>query len=337
MNIKTRLKSAFIRRSLNKRRISGPFVLGPAELFTLPHDANDKQNNSYYFSGHDMQGSSLLFRFAQRGIKKTEVWFAYKNTAGKAYINDIQLYTGETPAGVKCIKPGENWEFFWNGELRDIVTGRKCGAGFRGGFISSGNVFEFGHDVDAGVMAKAIAEQKWSKKFFSELSGNDQTHYEQPGIITGTLSLDGKETEIKLTAMRDHSFGKREWGYMNRHFWLMALFEDGSSLNANMVSYPVLCLETGYYISKGKTVSVESAKISGEVKPNAVPESFGISVKLSDGRSLEVACKKEAQFEFPFDNGAYTIYEGIGSFESGGIMGRGVLEFGWNGDASRYA
>ena len=145
-------------------------------------------------------------------------------------------------------------------------------------------------------------------------------HYEQPGQIAGTLVIDGKNMDIALPAMRDHSYGKRDWNYMNRHFWLMALFEDGSSLNANMVGYPVLReLQTGYLISKEGRTCVEAVHIVGDVPPNAVPESFTCRITLLDGTVLKLNCTKETQFEFPFCDGNYTIYEGIGSFELGGV------------------
>lgn len=337
MNIKMRVKDALIKFMLNKRSLSGSFDLESAERFILPSDSDESQNNSYYFSGADLKGNSLLFRFAQRGTKKNEVWFAYKSEDGEAYINEVQLYTGEAPAGVKCVEPGKKWEFFYNGELKDNYSDKKITVVFRGEFTSSVPVFEFGHDVDPGVMAKAIARQKWNRKFFDELQGNDQTHYEQSGKITGTLKLGEKEIDISLPAIRDHSYGKRDWNYMNRHFWLMSLFEDGSNLNANMVSYPVLELETGYCVSGGKTLCVESAEVIGDVVPKIVPESFILRVGLTDGRSFDVSCKKETQFDFPFEGGVYTIYEGVGSFETGGKKGRGILEFGWNGDASRHS
>jgi len=122
---------------------------------------------------------------------------------------------------------------------------------------------------------------------------------------------------------------------MNKHFWLMALMPDGRQLNANMVSYPVLKLMTGYYAGEGKTVGVEQARIAGDVKPHEVPETFTFDAKLTDGRTLNVLCRRDAVFPFPFDSGAYTIYEGVGSFELDGMRGRGILEFGWNGDAAR--
>jgi len=334
--MKQRLKQALIRRSLEKRRLANPFNEEQAERFTLPPDADDSQNNSYYFSAHDQKGNSLLFRHAQRGAEKTEVWFAFKDADGNAYINDDQLFTGDAPSRVNCAEPGKTWTFSYAGLVRHLKTNKVVNASFEGAFAAIGAMFEFGHDVDASVLAGAIAKEKWSKAFFADLQNNDQVHYEQPGMVTGELVLDGVRTSLSITAIRDHSYGKRDWNYMNKHFWLMALFEDGRSLNANMVSYPALTLQTGYFEANGKVTCATAARIIEDVqKPHTVPEAFTYEAALLDGRVLTVSCRREDVFVFPFESGAYTIYEGLGSFELDGVKGRGILEFGWNGDIAR--
>ncbi|MGI5849572.1 MAG: DUF7064 domain-containing protein [Christensenellales bacterium] len=339
MNLKKRLKTAFIQRSLDKRMFSYPFIVDAAEHFSLPPDADDNQNNSHYFSGHDLSGNSLLFRYAKRGKNKTEIWFAYKDADGNAFVNENQLcIEDDMSAGVKCKEPGRALTFHYDGDLRELSSGKLRKARFTGTFSSTGDIFEFGHHLDSRILAKAIAQQKWSKAFFRELRENDQVHYEQPGVIKGMLSIGQSSIDLSLPAMRDHSFGKRDWGYMNRHFWLMALLEDGSYLNANMVSYPILReLQTGYFVSDKGTACIDTAKVLGDIVPNAVPESFTYRVRLLNGDSLNIQCSREMQFIFPFSQGRYTIYEGIGTFDLNGVKGRGVLEFGWNGDSSRYA
>ena len=335
MNIFYPLKKALILRSLGKRRSTHPFLPEEAETYTMPADADEHQNNSYYFSCHDAAGTSLLVRHAQRGPDSVEVWFAYRDASGRAYINGRQLYpAGEAPSAVKCIEPGAEWAFSFDGEAQELSAGQPVRAKLDAKFTASGDIFEFGHDVDACVMAEAIAREKWSRAFFEELQSNDQVHYEQPGRVKGTLEMDGEAVSIDLPAMRDHSYGKRDWNYMNRHFWLMALMEDGRQLNANMVSYPVLKLATGYYLD-GAAVCVEQAHIKGDVQPHTVPQAFELTVGLADGRTLNAACRCEEVFTFPFADGAYTIYEGVGSFEIEGVRGRGILEFGWNRDSAR--
>ena len=188
--------------------------------------------------------------------------------------------------------------------------------------------------MDSSVLANAIARQKWSRDFFDELQRNNQVHYEQQGHMKGELSIEGMKIRIDAPAMRDHSYGRREWGYMNRHVWLMALLEDGSSLNVNFVSYPALHLSTGYFTSAEGTACITEATFDVDLVPGRAPATLTCRMKLLDGSERVLTCTKEEEFVFPCGD-AYTIYEGIGAFTVDGVSGRGVMEFGWNTDPLR--
>lgn len=334
MNMIHRLKRMLIQRSLERRKREQPFNTETAERYALPSNADETQINSYYFTCHDTKGMSLLLRYAQRGGGKTEVWLAYRDSAGNAYMNERTLYEDHVPAGVTCIEPGREWTFHYDGEVRSMASGAAQQARFTGTFTASEAPFEFGYHMDSSVLAGAIAQQKWRRGFFDELQKNNQVHYEQQGRIQGELSVSGQRIRIDAPAMRDHSYGRRDWGYMNRHGWLMALLEDGSALNANFVSYPALCLASGYYTSAHGTVCVCEVSLGSQPVPGKAPQMLMYKVKLADGTALSVACQKEAEFVFPCGD-AYTIHEGVGTFTTGGVYGRGIMEFGWNNDPSR--
>ncbi len=334
MNIIQRLKKALILRSLERRKHEHPFDAESAERYTLPAGADKAQINSYYFTCHDAKGMSLLLRFAQRGGGKTEVWFAYRDASGNEYMSNRTMVESSVPAGVSCVQPGKKWTFFYDGEVRSLISGAAQHTRFTGTFVAGDAPFEFGYHMDSSVLAGAIAQQKWRKGFFDELQQNNQVHYEQQGRVHGELTLGGQYIKIDAPAMRDHSFGRRDWAYMNRHVWLMALLEDGSALNANFVSYPTLQLASGYYTSARGTVCVTEVSFGSQPAPGKAPQTLMYKVKLADGTELSVACTREAEFVFPCGD-AYTIHEGVGTFTSGGVYGRGIMEFGWNNDLSR--
>ena len=125
---------------------------------------------------------------------------------------------------------------------------------------------------------------------------------------------------------------------MNRYIWLMALMENGDALNVNMVRYPAINeLQTGYLVSNGKTICVhEATSIDNMECSGRVPHKFQYMVKLVDNRSFNVSCEKELEYIFPFNNGAHTIFEGIGSFNINGLKVRGIMEFGFNSDSTRW-
>ncbi|RZB94432.1 uncharacterized protein BDFB_004454, partial [Asbolus verrucosus] len=72
--------------------------------------------------------------------------------------------------------------------------------------------FNFDTDMDSCAMAKSMAYEKFSKEYFDNLKRNHQTHYEQHGDVKGTATINGKNYDICINAVRDHSFGlQREW------------------------------------------------------------------------------------------------------------------------------
>jgi hypothetical protein len=362
MNLKEKLKVALITKTIDKRKKNTPFNESYAELYNLPRDADYSMNNSYYFSGHDQEGNSLFFRLGKRGGGTNEVWFALKDTSGNIYYNKEQVSCNDTKeagyyesnnmanASIGCTEIGKKWEFNFNGKMSKAIldekmaaisSGQEIEAGFKGNFSASSCIFEFSRHMDTAPLARALAREKWDKNFMKNLKDNHQVHYEQLGDISGILTLGGQSKNIEIQAIRDHSYGKRDWAYMDRHIWLMALMENGEALNVNMVRYPAVNeLQTGYLISRGSedaAICIDSATSMDVIECSGkVPKEFHFSARMSDGQTFYVTCKKELEFIFPFDNGDYTICEGIGSFSYNGIRGRGIIEFGFNRDQARW-
>ncbi|MDR2083448.1 MAG: hypothetical protein LBP67_00410 [Bacteroidales bacterium] len=339
MNLFQKVKFSIIKNQIEKRKKNRPFDFEYAEKYEIPEGATNHPNNSYYFSLHDLTGKSILFRLAKRG-DRDELWLVYHDVDGKSYRNRDPLANNESKASVKCLKVGEEWQFQFNGPVIEVNSENKTPiqASLNATFTSTAPIFEFSRHSDSGATAKALAKEKLSKAFLKELSENHQVHYEQAGKASGTLQLDDKNISFDMRAMRDHSFGKRDWNYMDRHIWLMALLENGEVMNVNMVRYPAIFeMQHGYYEKDGKYINVFSCTEMDKITlSDKTPDSFTCEIKLVDGRNMKMICEKEIEVAFPFDNGAYTIFEGIGKLSVDGIKGRGIIEIGYNGDKNRW-
>ena len=337
MSIIENLKADIVRKNLDKKKKENPFDIHYAENYELLPGADIYDINSYFFSCHDMAGSSLMLRHAERGGDNTEVWFAYRDENGNEYINEKQYYEKEPPAtSVKCLESDARWFFSYEGKVKQQKSGKLMDAKFEGIFEASRTLFEFSHHLDSRVLARAIAKEKWTKDYFKALKQQDQVHYEQPGKLTGTVDIDGKKTQLSLNAMRDHSYGRRDWNYMNNHFWLTCLFDDGTSFNANVVSVPAIrSLATGYIEDGKEALGLWKASVDCEIKNYAVPERFSYTGEFLNGETFKVDCELQSVFVFSLDGGNYVIYEGVGTFDMNGKKGRGNLEFGFNGDETR--
>ena len=320
-------------KAIIKKRQKTAFDYPAAEAYVLPADADETVNNSYYFSAHGLDGTSLYCRLGIRSSFR-EVWFLYKK-GDCVYTHKTLIHKEDCP--LTCERVEEGWRFSYRGALTDDA-GKEHEASFLGTFVSREAPVDFFSHMPPVCTARAMAGERWSRAFFSEVQKNNQVHYEQFGRLTGVLSLDGEELGIDLPCVRDHSFGTRRWSYMNNHLWLMAVRED-SQLNFSMVSYPAMSvLELGNFKPReGGMRYIESAEYDrAAITAQDVPERLALTLRLSDGGSIgvEVECRYATEYLFR-DEGSYRLLEGIADLKIDGVSYRGILELGFNGDTGR--
>ncbi|MDY0345347.1 MAG: hypothetical protein WCR77_05135 [Bacilli bacterium] len=348
MKLTQNLKKKFMRNALKSSSQKHPFEIEKADHFLLSNLTGDNMTNSHYFSGHDMEGTSFFFRYAIRSNQTTEVWFCLKTNDGKIYVNTQELYSSSScPAHVRCDKTGEEMTFIFHGDVSlakkgdsDVLSLDKeiVKIDAKAHFIASMPPFDFSTMLDPNFVAEALAKQKWNKFFWRNLKLNRQVHYEQAGVIKLELTIKDQTFTYVLPAMRDHSFGYRDWDYMNRHIWLMVLFEDGEVLNLNMVNYPHMQdLMTGYRSIEGKHRSVRAITNLKELGTEGhVPQDIEVELPSLEGKTVTLNGKRDFVAKFTFNNDKYCIYEGVGEYTYGQKRGRGILEFGYNHDHARW-
>jgi len=328
-----RLKRAIMKGIIAGKQKKQPFDYAAGENFTINGDEDWTVNNSYYFSAHDpVTGESLYCRLGVRSVH-SEVWFCYSK-GDKVYVHEDMIYTSGSP--LKVAKTCDKWGFSYSGVLN--CNGESVRAEFSGEFTASDEAVDFFCHMPAIRTATAMAGEKWNKTFFSEVRKNNQVHYEQYGRLTGTISLDGVTKQIDLPCTRDHSFGKRDWNYMNNHLWLMAV-SDGWQINFSMVSYPAMSLiEVGNVKSPGMPMAYilsadydRRALLSGDAI-----EGIEVKLKLTDGRTISVKANTEHYKEYIFQGGEYRLIEGVGNFVVDGEKLRGNVEVGFNREKGRF-
>ena len=324
-----KLKRGIIQRGLEKRNREKPFDYDYAENFSLEGITDPLINNSYYFSAHS-EGLSFYARVGRR-VSMDETWFALY-LGGKMYSLPTEIYpAGESP--IKVAKEGDNWTISYKGTLNENDE-----VDFTGTFIPKQGPIDFTSNMPAVRMATGIANEKWSKDLFSSLQNiSGQCHYEQEGILKGEFTLNGAKTPFELPCVRDHSFGKRDWNYMNNHLWLMAVSSD-SQFNYSLVSYPAIsALEVGNYRDAAGMHYMLKADLNlSEVGTGEVPSSLSFSVLLDNGKSIPVKAKRLDGVTYHFQDGEYTLIENIAEFTIDGKTCRGILEIGFNHDRSRF-
>ena len=315
-------------------RVSSPEEL---ERPHLPEAGQDTFNDSYYFTAHGRDGSALITRLGFRADGKNEQWFILVTAAGREYRLDESAVTppaDHTSGSLKyvCLNPGSSWEILYDGPL--VSEGRSIQSSFKGIFSSPLPLFDFGDGMPPGPMAEAMAGQPWSREWFEELKRYDQVHYEQGGSIQGELDAGGEKYFFDFPSVRDHSFGPREWGFMDRHAWITAVLDDGRYFNLSLVDYPILTGIAAGYIAGRRNAApggyrplrgfpVLDDLFAGEI----VPETVGFTVRPVRNRRAEVEIYGERAYTWTM-GGDYSLTERIARFEVDGVPGRGILEFG---------
>lgn len=324
-----KLKTRIMKKQIAKKQKNKPFDYEAAEAFTLAENENPLVNNSYYFSAHG-ERESFYCRLGLRS-DRAEVWFYYSDGDDRL-VAKTNLYKGNPPLRVKRSEGG--WDVFYDGELTDEHNNTAT-ASFVGHFSSDQAAVDFFSHMAPICTARAMAAEKWSKEFFAEVQKNNQVHYEQVGRLTGTLKISDAEFKFDLPCVRDHSFGTREWEYMNNHLWLMGVGEH-TQLNFSMVSYPALTvLEVGNFMTDGKMKLMTGAAYRRELVMGGFPESLTLNLKMDDGTRLNVVVSKEDEERYSFDGGAYNFSEGIATITVNGEKIRGIFELGYNRNSKR--
>ena len=329
-----KLKTRFMKNMIAKKQKAQPFDFEAGEQFTLQQDDDATINNSYYFSAHSVKTKESLY--VRLGIRNchSEVWFFYSN-AHDRYVLKNMLHQDRVP--LKVFRTEKGWRIQYEGELTR-GDGQAVSAEFDGEYTSNQAPVDFFGDMPPVRMAKAMAGEKWTKAFFAEVQSNNQVHYEQTGRLLGTLKIDGEVHNIDLPCVRDHSFGKRDWNYMNNHLWLMAVNET-SQLNFSMVSYPAMTLlEVGNFKAANKPMAymLEASYERSAIASGSIPESMTLTLALDNQHKIDVAVETTDEETYLFQNGDYRLIEGIAEFTIDGEKYRGILEVGFNQDTSRF-
>ena len=316
-------------KALDKRIKQHPFDFQYAENFSLDGEEDPLINNSYYFSAHD-ESMSFFARLGKR-VNADETWFAIY-FEGKIYSLQQEFFpSGSSPIVVE--KTDENWSISYQGKLNenDEIT-------FHATFIAHQKPIDFTSNMPAERMTIGIANEKWNKAFFEQLQNvSGQCHYEQEGLLEGQLTLNGKTMDFHLPCVRDHSFGKRDWNYMNNHLWLMAV-SLSRQFNYSLVSYPVMSvLEVGNYRDENGMHYLMQADLDfQQINQGTVPRELSFHVQLDNSQRIHVAAKVLAGVTYHFQEGQYVLHENIAEFSIDGKACRGILEIGFNGDRNRW-
>lgn len=122
-------------------------------------------------------------------------------------------------------------------------------------------------------------------------------HTEANGLVKGTLTLKGRRYEVDGLAIRDHSWGNRDWHKMLSHRWIAGNL--GPDFNFCAIAY----LDArqnfhrfAYVIREGRFLMSTQLEIVTYQEDDTITHRGGIvRITLADGEVLEIRCEPLAK------------------------------------------
>ncbi|KAK7107098.1 uncharacterized protein [Littorina saxatilis] len=232
--------------------------------------------DAVYFNGGDADGNYMVAATARRhdNLVQTILLFRFSDLGILEIpsMPDTSLYTTEPntfgAGGLRLepVVPMKKWKLSYQGKMRSRKLQKEVKVNFSLDWDSFTTFFDFDTDMHPATMADGIAREQWSREYFDNLEKAHQTHYEQFGVITGQVEIEGHGSrQVQLRGVRDHSYGnKRDWKNLHRYALQYASLEDGSAVCVGAISMPcnISRLTVGYvFHPDGSMDSVSSSEL----------------------------------------------------------------------------
>jgi hypothetical protein len=158
-----------------------------------------------------------------------------------------------------------------------------------------------------------------------------QRHYEQACICKGTFKQKKTEETIDFEVLghRDHSWGVRNWIYIDRWNWISAQFED-QTVNIARIEAKGHLLIGGFISGKSGNKRVENVEIETKTTEDGkTPTSSTFKIIDQDGKTIEVVSSTRRSIHLPQPTkfGVTEVFEQIADFKMGTKKGEGISEY----------
>ncbi|MHA1649560.1 MAG: DUF7064 domain-containing protein [Candidatus Helarchaeota archaeon] len=181
---------------------------------------------------------------------------------------------------------------------------------------------------------EGVKMEDFSTDYADLLDTAAQRHYEQACICKGTFTKKRRgepieSMEFEILGHRDHSWGVRDWIYIDRWNWISAQFKD-RTVNIARVEVKGHLLIGGFISTEDGNKPVKDVQITTETKADGkTPVSSTFLITDSEGSTLKVISKTRHSIHLPMPTkfGITEVFEQIADFEIEGMKGEGISEY----------
>ncbi|CAD0199190.1 unnamed protein product [Chrysodeixis includens] len=315
-------------------------------------NGNPKAIDAVYLNGVNSKGDALICGLARR-LTNVDSFLYLKINGEELLLSPVLPDTyqeqnkdeeGEYKInGLEIVNfiPMRTWKVTYNGDMK-LRNNTEKKQKVKVDLIWSADFAPFNYDnqMSPKGLARDMAREKWSREHFKLLEKLHQTHYEQMGDLEGTVTIDGKETQISIPAVRDHSFGPfRDWRTFHRYVYHFIFLENGDRMAIGTVCQPAILshLTIGYLCRQSDqgVVAVESSdfQLYQHGEHQVLPRDYAFSFKAgSQTYTIRLQVDDEDIFYIGKDRVA-KFYERWCTVDVNGVKGKACVEWHYNNQA----
>ncbi|MBO4358061.1 MAG: hypothetical protein J5813_07880 [Candidatus Methanomethylophilaceae archaeon] len=276
-------------------------------------------NESYYFNLHDNEnGVTAFMRIGNKPNRNEKSLFLFLIEKDRVcgIRNAVPCDEDKTfCTGLRFTKENDVWHITYQGPLFDMASKEPTP------MISSMDLqwkpvnpeMDYHDCVDA--KGAAMSAQTASE------------HFEQFGLVKGTIVVGDRKYDITATGERDKSEGVRDWGASKMWMWLNSVYGDDVGFNATKLCTPIGDVDAGYVGNKDSNDPV--IKIDIDVQYNgSIPSTYKMVMKGKSGKEYSVDAKILRYATLPMQGSKdMLLVETISETVMNGRTGYGIAEF----------
>jgi len=162
----------------------------------------------------------------------------------------------------------------------------------------------------------------------AELSAKTASeHFEQFGVVKGTIRIGDDVFEVEATGERDKSEGVRDWGSPKMWLWLNSVYGTDLGWNATKLSTQMGDVDAGFVGTKDSNDPIVKIDIDIGYDGN-IPASYTMTMNGKSGKSYRIEGKILQHAQLPMQGSKdMMLIETISQTTYEGRVGFGIAEF----------
>lgn len=305
-------------------------------------------SESYYFNFVDPD--SKIGMFTRMGFRPGNGWADALHviylegrrvafTYGRRDIGqDLSAYDGDLSAGsltLTCVEPHKTWHLDYDGPAQDIADAEIL--------LERSKLRPDGWFKPATMKMHLVFECLTEPHY---AASGERGHFEQSGLVTGTITIDDETHEVRGYGVRDKSWGPRDWGAADREDssadskvpegpapfvnWFSMNFGDHAAMGGSCFRHKDGVIRgEGWMQRDGRSLDLKDVVIESEYKPDSIVHTaVKLTATTSEGEAIEiegdVSCV--CPTKIPMPGGATFVNEGLAEFRWGDRVGHGIAE-----------